>query len=185
MRLDDRVRGEGGFALVLTIMAMLLLSSLVAAMVLWTSSESLIAASFRGGREAFYAAEAVAEWTTAELATVADEWTAVANGLQSSSFADGLPAGPRMVAGEAVVDLTDLVAANPGWRLFAYGPLASLGSSASQVYIASLVAPDPAGGDGLRVRALAFGPRGAGRTLELGVFRSPRGVHVSSWAELP
>src|SRR5262245_37247265 len=111
-----RRRAESGVALLMTLLTMLLLSALVAAVVLLTSTEALIAASFRGGREAFYAAEAVGEWSIGALAAVIDEWTAVAGGLKPSSFVDGPPAGPRALGGEAVVDLTAVAAANPGWH---------------------------------------------------------------------
>jgi hypothetical protein len=180
-------RGESGVALLLTLITMLLLSALAAAMVLLTSTEALIAASFRGGREAFYAADAVGEWSLAALGTMTDEWTAVCAGLKASSFVDGAPAGPRTVAGQPVIDLTSVAAANPGWHLFAYGTFSDLVRSrgSSPFYVVSLVAQDPAGLDNLRVRAMVFGAHGARRTVELALLRSPRGVHVVSWAEGP
>jgi len=172
-------------ALLLTLMTMLLLSALAAATVLLTSTEALIAGSFRGGREAFYAADAVGEWSLAALGAMSDEWSAITGGLKASSFVDGAPSGPRALAGEPVVDLTAIASANPGWHLFAYGPFTELIRSpgAPSFYIVSLVTQDPAGLDTLKVRALAFGSRGARRTVELALLRSPRGVHVVSWGE--
>lgn len=181
------LRTESGVALLLTVMSMLLLSALAAAVVLLTSTEALIASSFRGGREAFYAADAVGDWSVGALASMVDEWTSVASGLRTSSFVDGPPSGARTLSGETVADLTAIAARNPGWHLFAYGPFGDLvrSSRVAQFYIVSLVAQDASGLDNLRVRAMAFGPRGARRGVELGVVRSPRGVHVVSWAELP
>ena len=178
---------ESGVTLLMTLMTMLLLSALVAALVLLTSTEALIAATFRGGREAFYAAEGVGEWSIGALTTMIDEWTAIGAGLKASTFVDGLPAGPRVLAGEAVVDLTAVASANPAWHLFAYGSFSDLVRSprGSSFYVVSLVAQDPAGLDNIRVRAMAFGPRGARRMVELTLARSPRGVHVLSWAALP
>jgi hypothetical protein len=182
-----RYESESGVALLMTLLTMLLLSALVAAVVLLTSSEALIAASFRGGREAFYAAEAAGEWSVGALTTMSDEWTSVAAGLTASTFIDGPPSGSRALGGEPVVDLTAVASANPGWYLFAYGPFVDLVRSprASPFYVVSLVAPDPAGLDNVRVRALAVGPRGARRVVELTLARSPRGVHVVSWVALP
>jgi hypothetical protein len=182
-----RHEAESGVALLMTLLTMLLLSALVAAVVLLTSTEAAIAASFRGGREAFYAADAVGEWSIGALTAMIDEWTAVAGGLKASTFDDGPPAGSRALGGEPVVDLTVIVSANPGWHLFAYGPFSDLVRSprASPVYIVSLVAQDPAGLDNVRVRAMAFGPQGARRVVELTLARSTRGVHVLSWVAVP
>lgn len=181
------MRSESGVALLMTLMTMLLLSALVAALVLLTSTEALIAGSFRGGREAFYAAEAVGEWSLGALTAMVDEWTAVAGGLKASAFVDGVPYGPRSLSGEPVVDLTALTAANPGWHLFAHGAFSDLVRfpRASPFYVVSLVAQDPAGVDNIRVRAMAFGPRGARRMVELTLVRNTRGVHVLSWAQVP
>lgn len=179
--------GQDGVALLATLLAMLLLSALVAAMVLWTQTESLIASGFRASREAFYTAETAAEWSLGELTTMTDQWPEVVGGLRGSSFTDGPPVGTRMVAGETTVNLTAVGTDNPGWRFFAYGPASSLIPSPgpAQFYIVCLVAPDPAGVERLRLRALAFGPRGTRRAMEWGLLRSARGAHVVSWAEAP
>jgi hypothetical protein len=175
---------EAGVALLLTIMTMLLLSAVVGALTLLTSTESLIAASFRGGREVFYSAEAMGEWSVGALTTLADEWTAVTAGLKASTFLDGLPSGLRTVADGAAVDLTALAAANPGWHLFAYGPFRDLvrSSQASPLYVVALVSQEDSSLDKVKVRAMAFGPRGGRRIVELVLFRGPRGVHVVSWS---
>jgi hypothetical protein len=183
----DGAAAESGIALLLTIMTMLLLSVLAAAIVLLTSTEALVASSFRSCRETFYAAEAAGEWSLAELKALKDDWTGVVNGLRPSSFADGAPSGTRMIAGDSIVDLTGIGASNPGWRLFSYGPFETLvrAPEVARFYIVTLVSPDPASLDVLSVRALALGPRGARRAVELQLFRSVRGVHVVSWRELP
>jgi hypothetical protein len=182
-----RLETESGVALLLVVLSMLLLSALAAAVVLVTSSEALIASSFRGGREAFYAAEAVGEWSVAALAAMVDEWTSVASGLKQSSFVDGVPSGVRTLSGETIVDLTAITSRNPGWHPFAYGPFGDLVRSAraAQFYTVSLVTQDPSSLDNMKVRAMVFGPRGARRVVELRLVRSSRGVHVASWAELP
>jgi hypothetical protein len=187
MARDDVPAAESGIALLLTIMAMLFLSVLAAAIVLLTSTEALVAQSFRGGREAFYAAEAAGEWSLVELRALKDDWTGIVNGLRPSSFVDGAPAGMRTIAGDSIVDLTGIGTANPGWRLFSYGPFETLvrAPGVARFYIVTLVSPDPASLDMLSVRALALGARGARRTVELQLFRSARGVHVVSWRELP
>ena len=53
--------GESGIALVVALMTMVLMMALGAALVLITSSETMIAANFRVSQEAFYAADAVFE----------------------------------------------------------------------------------------------------------------------------
>jgi len=189
MRPEDPLEplGQSGIALLLTMMAMLLLSVLAAAIVMLTSTESLIASSFRSGREAFYAAEAAGEWSLGELAALKDDWTGVVNGLTPSSFVDGPPSGTRSLDGDPIVDLTAIGTANPGWRLFSYGPFGALvrASAVARFYVVTLVAPDPRSLDGLSVRAVALGPRGARRTIELQLLRSARGVHVISWSDKP
>lgn len=91
---------------------------------------------------------------------------------------------------------------NPRWRLLAYGPLSLLvppGGAAASPYVVVLVADDPAESDGdpdrdgasgapgagvLRLRAEAFGPAGAHRTLHAVVARASPGarLRVIEWS---
>ena len=178
-RRDDR-----GIALLITIMTMMFVAALGAAVVLTTSSEAFIASAFRGGHQAFYAADGAAEWALADLAGVAD-WTALAAGPALSTFVDGAPGGLRSMGSGTFVDLSRVAAINPGWRLYAYGPLDGLTSAAreSGFYVAVLVAPAvPAAPNRLRVRAFAFGARSAQRAVEVTILRTPAGVRQESWA---
>jgi len=158
-------------------MAMALMSALGAALMLVTSSETLIAASYRNRVEALYAADAIAEHAIGELGSIAD-WDAVLGGLARSSFVDGAPAGTRVLADGATVDLTQAVnmancgkatpcssadvlgnatgdrpwaGDNPVWQLFAYGPLGAMlpaGSINTPFYVLAMIADDPSECDG-------------------------------------
>ena len=54
------IRGEEGFAVIVAMMGLLLISALGSALVLATSVETLIARNFRDGAGALYAADAAA-----------------------------------------------------------------------------------------------------------------------------
>lgn len=165
-----------GFALVVAILAMLLMSALGVALVLTTSSETMIAGSFRRSQEALYAADAAVERALDDLRAQPD-WSQVLNGTVTSSFVDGLPGGVRTLDDGSVLDLTQVVnlvncekpsacsdtdlstrtaqrpwgANNPVWRLYAYGRLRDMAtgnSVSSSYYVAVLVADDPAENDG-------------------------------------
>jgi hypothetical protein len=162
---------ERGAALVVTMAATLLLSAMCAALVLATSTESLITGHFRAGMEAHYAAEAAANRVLADLAGAPD-WDGVLSGGALPVFADGAPSGTRTLEDGSVVDLSrelnlancgKLTACsladirrvtaerpwglnNPQWRLHAYGSLslASEGRLGAPIYVVVLVADDPA-----------------------------------------
>ena len=70
-------------------MTMLLMSALGAALVLLTSSETLIAASYRRGVEALYAADAMAERALHDLEPL--DWGLVVSGAVRSSFGTTTP----------------------------------------------------------------------------------------------
>jgi hypothetical protein len=170
------VRAETGVAVIVALLAMLLMTAIGAALVLTTSSETMIAANFRASTEAFYAADAAVERAMVELNAIAD-WNAVLTGSRRSAFVDGPPSGVRTMADGSVVDLAAIVnqancgrtigcsvsemdavtterpwgADNPRWQLFAYGPLAqsaSPGTIDSADYVVVLVGDDPAENDG-------------------------------------
>src|SRR5207244_7684928 len=98
---------ERGIAVVVALMTMMLMMALGAALVLITSSETIIAANFRAGHEAFYAADAVLERALADLRSISD-WTSVIGGGTQSTFTDGSPAGTRTLVDGSTIDLTQL-----------------------------------------------------------------------------
>lgn len=167
---------ECGLALIVTLLAMLLLSAVGAALVLTASADALIAEHAGASADAAYAAEAAMERTLAELRVVPD-FTAVLGGAIGSAFTDGPASGARTVPGGGTVDLDEVVhhancarasacsdaemdavtadrpwgSRNPRWRLFSYGPLdndAASGWSGFPVYVVVLVADDPLDADG-------------------------------------
>ena len=185
------MRSDRGVALVIALFAMTVMSALGAALVLLTSTESIIAGNFRHSRQAFYAAEAIAELTLAELRGLAS-WTPVVEGTQRSQFVDGPPEGPRDLPTGSPINLSEVFnLANcgaptpcggvPRWQLFAYGPvrnLAPAGAVESPFYIAALVGGAVQSADGgsvVTVRGEAFGPRGAHRAIAVTVSRNAAG----------
>jgi len=66
------IRREDGMALIIAMMAMLLMTALGLALVMTTSSETMIAHNFRNSSEALYAADAVLERAMDDILTVAD-----------------------------------------------------------------------------------------------------------------
>jgi hypothetical protein len=156
-------------------LALMLMSALGAALVLTTSSETVIAANYRNSVEALYAADAVAERALGELAAISD-WDALLNGLVHSSFVDGSPDGVKATPDGGALDLTQVLALancgkvtacspaevvgnatgnrpgaadNPVWRLFAYGPLNAVTPAVdSPFYGVVLIADDPPERDG-------------------------------------
>jgi hypothetical protein len=187
--------------MVIALIALSLLAALGVAMLLASSTEILIAGTFRDQRSALYAADAIAARVADELATVAD-WDTVLNGLAVSALVDGLPAGTRRLHDGAALDLVEAVnmatcekqtpcsvsdvnavtmrrpwgANNPHWRLYAYGPLASM-LPASNIelpwYVLLMVADDPLQAAGvIAMRAEAFGPRSSHAVIELLAARS-------------
>ena len=171
MRWQDR--DDRGVALPLVMAAILLLSTLGAALILTTSAESLVAGHFRSGIEALSAAGAIVERAAADLRAVPD-WTLVLNGSIQSPFLDGMPGGVRTLPSGSTVNLTqivnqancgrdglcagpemDAVSAerpwgrnNPRWRVFASGRLAELIGAPGSLYVVALVADDGMENDG-------------------------------------
>lgn len=154
-----------------------LLTAATLAVVSATSTDVTLAAAFRQGLEAEYAAEAGVLRAILDLRALPD-WTPVLNGTVLSTFADGAPTGVRLTDAAVFVDLdliqslatcghvtpcsegdrTEVMLArpwgpnNPRWRLFAFGPASALWGTASlpptPMYVAVMVADDPAEADG-------------------------------------
>jgi hypothetical protein len=161
-------------AILVAVMAIALMSALGVALVLATSTETLIASNFRNSSEGLYAAEAVVERAIDDLLAFPD-WNLLLGGGLQSSFVDGPPNGTRTLGDGSTIDLAqvvnkancakttctaaDLVAVmpnrpwganNPQWTLFAYGAVSRLlpaNAIDSAYYIVALVADDPSEND--------------------------------------
>jgi hypothetical protein len=168
-----RAADTRGTATLLAIAAMLLVGVLGAALILVSSTEIIIAASFRAGIEARDAAASMMARSLDDMAVAAD-WAGPIAGTVVSSLTDGV-AGVRVLADGSTVDLSQVLnladcalttactaadlaavtrdrpwgANNPSWRLFAYGPLSAVLPSATVVgspyYVVLFVADDPSG----------------------------------------
>jgi hypothetical protein len=185
--------------LVMSMMAITLLAALAGAAVLGTVTETAIAASYREGTETFYAAEAVVEFVTQDLAAAPD-WEEIVNGETVSSFVDG-PTGERRV-GAVMLDLAaatqDVIAATSAYdddavyRLYAHGRLADLvpGATGSPYFlvawIAGLAGEGSEGQSTMRIVGRAYGPTGSRRSVVVSVMRPDSGgdLRVVSWQEL-
>jgi len=171
------LRREDGVALVVAMMALMLMTALGVALILTTSSETLIANNYRNSSEALYAADAVVERAMDDLLTVSD-WNGLLAGSVQSAFVDGPPTGARKLPDGSTIDLAEAVniancgkpaptcsaseltgnatgdrpwaANNPVWRLYAYGPLNNMlpaGTINSPFYIVLMAADDPSEND--------------------------------------
>ena len=169
-----RLADDRGLALVIALLAIALLMALGLAVVLTTMTEDRIAAAYRDGVEALYAADAAVERALQDL-PAAGGWNSIFDGTATSTFVDGPPGGRRALPGGGALDLTretnilrcgkaecgadDLTAVtaerpwgfnNPRWQLYAYGPLSRLlpaGAIDSGLYIVAWIADDPAEND--------------------------------------
>ena len=77
--LSARWRDERGVALILALMSLLLLTALGLALVLTTSTETMIAGNFSTAQEALYSADAGVERAMQDLLTVPD-WNTILTG---------------------------------------------------------------------------------------------------------
>ena len=168
-------KNERGAALIVSLMAMLLLSALGLALVMTTMTETKIAGNYTASQEAMYAADAAIERSMQDVLTVAD-WNAMLSGSVKSAFVDGTP-GNRTVSGltfnlneatnlmncnktsgctatemDALTEDRPWGANNPRWQLYAYGPVnnfLSTGTLNSNMYLVVWVADDPSETDNL------------------------------------
>lgn len=206
-------KDERGVAVLMALLMALLIGAVAAALVALTTTETLISASFRQGREAAYGAEAALERALHDLAAMPD-WSSVLFAPPAnitSSFDDGedRPRGPdgrtldlaRLTADrQRDSDLHDgpaiFGADSPQWRLFAHGPprsLLPLPGLDLPLYLVVWVADDESDGDGdptvdrngrLLVRAVAFGAGGARRSAEALVARTDAGdLQLLAWRD--
>ena len=170
------IRRQNGVAMLVAMMAMLLMTALGIALVMTTSSETIIAGNYRNAGEALYAADAVLERAMDDLLTVPD-WNSLLSGATQSAFIDGPPSGARALQDGSAIDLgqalnmancqkvgacsnADMDAIttdrpwgpnNPRWQLYAYGNLSDMmptDSINSLYYVIVMVADDPSENDG-------------------------------------
>jgi hypothetical protein len=197
---------ERGAALIVVLAAIVLLTTLAMALVLATSSETMIAANFRAAHECAYAADAAFERALIDLRPLQD-FTPALTGALRSSFADGPAGGTRTLPDGTTVDLTavgnlancsrtsacsdsDLDRAtaarpwgsnNPRWQLYAYGRLSDAMpfAPAARYYVVVFVGDDAAENDGQPlVDGADPGNPGAGVLAVRVEAFGPRGVHA-------
>jgi hypothetical protein len=206
LRVASPLSSERGSALVVAMMTMMLLTALGIALILTTSTETMLAANYGSGQEALYAADAAMERAMLEIPGVTD-FDALLSGSIKSTFIDGaagsrdLPDGSRMdlvaltnlancgTTGGCGPDQMNAVTAdrpwgpnNPRWQLYAYGRLDNLlpsGQMNSPYYVVVWVGDDPSETDNDPTRDDGNGSAGPGRgviLLRAEAF-GPRGSH--------
>ena len=170
-----QTNNERGVALITALMATLLLSALGFALIMMTSTETMIAGNFRDGQEALYAADAGVERVMDDLLTVPD-WNNSLSGAIRSGFVDGSPSGTRTLPDGTAFNLTEATNVancgkistctvaemntttedrpwgtnNPRWNLYAYGPLNQIVPTStvnSPMYVIVWVGDDPSESD--------------------------------------
>jgi PilX N-terminal len=200
-------RTDGGVALVVVLMAMLLMTALGTALVMTTSAETMIAANYRSAQQGAYAADAGLRRALVDLQPLRD-WTPVLSGASRSTFTDAPPIDLNLVLNLANCAKTtacssadmDRVTAdrpwgagNPRWQLYAYGKLANLWPPGAQTPAGVIDSPFSVvvlvadAGDGfLALRAEAFGPRGAHRRVDATVVRDAltARLRMLSWRQI-
>src|SRR2546426_1367922 len=86
VRNGQRATGESGFALILAILALMLLTTLGLALATITSTELQIATNYRWSQQALYNAEAGVEVGKIILRSVQPDWTAVLPGARGGTW---------------------------------------------------------------------------------------------------
>jgi hypothetical protein len=163
--------------MIVAMMALLLMSALGIALVLTTSSETMIAGNFSNSSEALYAADAAVERSMEDILTVPD-WNRLLDGSTQSAFVDGPPSGTRTLPDGSTIDLTQAInmancqkvttcsaadmnavtserpwgVNNPRWQLYSYAKLQDLLPATDTInspyYVMVMVADDPSDNDG-------------------------------------
>jgi len=141
--LRTRARSEDGTALIMSLMSMMLLTALGAAVIMVTNTETRIADNYRNSQEALYAADAAAERVVQDLLMI-PRWNDILTGAAKSAFVDGTINGQKTLPGGGRVTLccgtntatgqlqaeTDAAnmwgANNPTWQLFAWSPISDI-----------------------------------------------------------
>jgi type IV pilus assembly PilX-like protein len=189
----QRLGREEGVALVIALMSLALMMALATSLLLITMTETRIAASYRDGIQALYAADAAIERVLPDLLAAAPAWDDVLAGAARSTFVDGEADGVRRLADGTAIGLVEethqlRAEGNPRWQLYGYGWIASVlpaGRTDSRLYVAVWLADDRPTTDGvLNVLARAYGPQGVSRAVEVTVERAPGALRVLSWKEV-
>ena len=219
MGCHNRLGQERGAVLLLALLVTTIVAVLGGALTLLVTSETLTSASYRTAQEAFYAADSGVGVVASELRQLAG-WSAVLRappGNLTSGFDDGemMPRAPDGTTLD-LEQLTRAVQADsqarfgglgfdadvPVWRLYAHARLDRLlpGAPAIPAYVVVWVADDVDDGDGdaehdanrvIMIRSVAFGLRGACRTIEATLARAivagevvEAPVRLLSWREV-
>ncbi len=151
-----RALDERGAVLLVALAALSILLALGGALLVTTTTETAIAARYRNGVQAFYAAEAAVERVMSDLRTAPD-WESVAAATGGRPYVQG--------------PLTEL--------------LASASTAPSLARIAVTVWVAWAGPGMLTIRGEARGPLGVRRRIEATVSREGHDVRVADWREGP
>ena len=157
-----RLADERGSSLIISMLAVLLLTALSAALVLTTNTEVLITKNFKSTQQALYGTDAGIERSIQDLLRE-PAWGSILNGAIQSGFTDD---PPRAFPNGAPVDLTALTGAlqadsdalyggtnpdRPVWQIYAHGPLDDLIPNSfvpTRGYVLVWVADDPGEADG-------------------------------------
>ncbi len=186
---------ERGASLVIALLAVMMLTALGAALVLTTTTETMLTYNFQTGQQTLYAADAGLERSVQDLIREPN-WSGVLAGTRTSGFADD---PPHLLPDGTSVDLAALTTAlqsdtdmfygvanlnRPVWQLYAHGPMSSLlpaGQILAQGYVVVWVGDDPGENDGnpaldgngtLLVHAEAFGEGGSHKVVEASAVRT-------------
>jgi len=193
--LAARVRDERGIALIIALFATILLTALGVALVLLTTTETMITTNYRDSQQTLYAADAGVETAMQDLLLEAD-WNRVLTGAEHSGFFD---ASSSVTLGDGTSLSVDGVRTevqaqtdrlrywgtnDPRWQWYARGFASELlpgGGLNSNVYLMVFVGDDPSEEDGdptrdsngvLTLHVEAFGSGGSRRALEVTVSRT-------------
>ena len=200
---------DEGLALLIALIVTALLSAMGLGIVTVTSVEMKMAGAFRAEQMALAAADAAAERAMQDLASLAS-WNPALTGAVRSSFSGG-PAvvtvprrgvvnlGAETAALQTQSDAFLRVGANnPIWLLYAWGWLSEAVGDPPEwglPFVAVWVSDDPGETDTdprtdsngrLNVRAVAYGPAGSERAVDLTVAQitDPVAVKVLAWRVL-
>jgi hypothetical protein len=190
-----RARDERGIALIIALFATILLTALGVALVLLTTTETMITANYRDSQQTLYAADAGVETAMQDLLLEAD-WNRVLSGAEHSGFfdaasavtlGDGTTLNVENVKTEVQAETDRLRywgTNDPRWQWYARGFASDLlpgGGLNSNVYLLVFVGDDPSETDGdptrdsngvVTLHVEAFGAAGGHKVIEVTVSRA-------------
>jgi hypothetical protein len=207
-------RNERGAALLIVLVAVGLVTAVAVALMVVTSTDTLIGGAYRTAHETFYAADAALDRALAELALMPswtpalatppgnlvasyDDGTAMITAPDGRSYSVAAMNAARQSASNAVYSTSAFGADTPSWRLFAHCRFRDLvppGTVAPPAYLLVWVADDGGDGDGdatrdsnaqVLVHAEALGVGGSRRAIEAAVGRAAPGViRLLAWKDV-